>query len=70
MTTEEIQCGLRDLGLADDSVRRSLHRLASLASRSPAPAYETITAAHTANEPARVANAELERGSQPSQRGG
>jgi hypothetical protein len=63
MTPDEIERGLRDLGLADDATRRSLQRLADLSPAPLQPSYETATVAHTTEQTARVADAELEPGS-------
>lgn len=63
MSPEEIERGLRDLGLTDEAKRRSLRRLAELAPHPPKPSYETRTVAHTSEQTARVADAKLEPGS-------
>jgi len=63
MTRDEIERGLRDLGLADDVIRRSLQRLAELAPSPPKAIYETMTAAHTSDETTRSIDARLEPGS-------
>jgi hypothetical protein len=63
MTPDEIDLGLRDLGLADDVARRSLQRLAELAPKPPQASYDTATVAHTAGQTASVPDAKLEPGS-------
>lgn len=63
MTPEEIERGLRDLGLADDVTRRSLQRLAELVPSPPATIYETVTAAHTSKATKESVDAKLEPGS-------
>jgi len=63
MKLEEIDRGFQELGLADDSARRSLRRLADLAPRAPEPSYETATVAHTAPQTTGVPDAKLEPGS-------
>lgn len=60
ITPRDIDRGLRELGLADDSVRLFLARLADLAPKRPALSYESVTAAHTAPDLSGVRNAELE----------
>jgi len=48
LTEEEIERGLRALGLDDPKIREALSRLTRITRPKPAgPAYETTTARHT-----------------------
>lgn len=62
MKPDEINQGLRDLGLANADTRRSLQRLADLAPKSPAPAHDTATVAHTTGPTTSIPDAKLEPG--------
>lgn len=63
MTPEEIERGLRELGLLDDKTRLSLAWLSRLTTPENRQKYETITAAHTCEMSKELKDAELEPGS-------
>lgn len=63
MTHEEIERGLRELGLSDDKVRLSLARMSQLLLSGSRQNHETITAAHTCEISKELKDAELEPGS-------
>lgn len=63
MTPDEIERGLRDLGLGSGETHRSLQRLAHLAPKPPDPSYETATVAHTTGPTTGIPDAKLEPGS-------
>jgi len=62
LTPEEIEQGLRALGLVDAKIREALSRPAGFIQPKPGPRYDTITAGHTLLEGR--SNAELESNSQ------
>jgi len=64
LTREEIEQGLRVLGLGDAKIREALSQLARITQPKPGPMYETITAGHTLLEAEGRSNAELESDSQ------
>jgi hypothetical protein len=61
MTADEIDRGLRDLGLANAETLRSLQRLADLAPKQSRPSYDTGTVGHTAGSS--ISDAKLESSS-------
>lgn len=63
MTPEDIEQGLRDLGLSDEKTRQSLNVLLHLTPSKKIPKYETITETHTFIESKEVCNAKLESSS-------
>jgi len=59
LTEEEIERGLRSLGLADPRIREALSHLARIARPEPTgPTYETATARHALWEAEGCSNAE------------
>ena len=60
LTHEEIERGLREIGLSNDEARQALSGLSLLPPAEKRPTCETITTAHTSLESKEPAHAELE----------